>query len=126
MNLKFRIWHRPEKKMYYAGYQKLFSVVLCKDDHGTNQGKGLPVKDASYEDCDFLQATGILDNKGVEIYEGDRLRIFSGGRTYEGIVESVPDMYKSRGLHPLQELLERLGLTANADLTFEVLGNRYE
>ncbi len=125
MNLKFRVWCISEQKMYYAGYQKLFSVLLCEDDHGTNQGRGVPVKDASYEDCEFMQATGVLDQRGVEIYEGDRVRILVQGRIYEDTLRSVPDMYKSRGLHPLHELLERLGLTEEAEMTFEILGNRY-
>ena len=49
MNFKFRVWYLPEKKMYYAGYQKMFSVLLSDDDRGTNQGRGLPVKDVSYD-----------------------------------------------------------------------------
>ena len=126
MNLKFRIWYLPEQKMYYAGYQKIFSVLLCDDDHGANQGRGIPVKDVSYDDCEFLQATDILDHRGQEIYEGDRVRILAKGRAYEGIVETVPDMYRSRGLHPLQELFEQLGVPLDAEMTFEILGNRYE
>ncbi len=112
--------------MYYAGYQKLFSVLLCDDDHGTNQGRGLPVKNVSYDDCEFLQATDIFDCHGREIYEGDRILISTHGRTCEGVFESVPDMYKSRGLHPLQELFDRLALPADASMTFQILGNKYE
>ncbi len=126
MDFKFRVWHQPEKKLYYAGYQKLSHVLLCDDDRGANQGRGIPVKDARYDDCEFLQGTGVFDRHEREIYEGDRVRIFLKDRTLEGTVENVPDMYKSRGLHPMQELLDRLAIPADAEMTFEVLGNRYE
>ncbi len=126
MDFKFRVWHRPEKKLYYAGYQKLFSVVLCDDDHGTNEGRGTPVKDAHYEDCDFLQGTGILDESGREIFEGDRVQVKVMGQEYQGIVDNIPDMYKSRGLHPMQELLDQCSLKAEEDLVFKIIGNRYE
>lgn len=125
MEFKFRVWHRPEQKLYYAGYQKLFSVLLCEDDRGTNEGRGTPVKTAHYDDCDFLQGTGILDIQGREIYEGDRVKIFYKDRTFEGTVDNIPDMYKSRGLHPIQELLDRFGVAADDDLRFEVTGNIY-
>jgi len=126
MDFKFRVWHRPEKKLYYAGYQKLFSVVLCDDDHGTNECRGTPVKDAHYDDCDFLQGTGILDEAGREIFEGDYVKVKVKGQEYRGIVDNIPDMYKSRGLHPMQELLDQRGIKPEDDVTFEIVGNRYE
>lgn len=126
MDFKFRVWHRPEKKLYYAGYQKLFSVVLCDDDHGANDGRGIPVKDAHYDDCDFLQGTGVLDVTGREIFEGDYVKVKTREQEAVGIVDNIPDMYKSRGLHPMQELLDQLGIKPEDDVTFEIVGNRYE
>jgi len=126
MDFKFRVWHRPEKKLYYAGYQKLFSVVLCDDDHGTNEGRGTPVKDAHYDDCDFLQGTGILDEAGCEIFEGDHVKVKVKGQEYQGTVDNIPDMYKSRGLHPMQELLDQWGIKPEDDVAFKIVGNRYE
>jgi len=126
MEFKFRVWYRPEKKLYYAGYQKLFSVTLCEDDHGSNEGRGLPVKDVHYDDCEFLQGTGILAVDGREIFEGDHVKIKSAGQEYRGTVDNIPDMYKSRGLHPMQELLDQFGLQAEDELSFEITGNRYQ
>ena len=73
--IEFRVWHRKEQKMYYPGYQKITHVLLCETDHGVNHGKGNPAKHASYEDCEFMQSSGLKDKRGIEIFEGDRVRI---------------------------------------------------
>ena len=125
--IAFRVWHRKEKKMYYRGYQKFTHVLLCKDDGGANQKKGMPAKRASYEDCEFMQSTGLQDMNGLEIFEGDRVRVRWQNKTAEGILEAVPDMYKSRGLHPLHELLWQGGISDEAEgIEMEVTGNKYE
>lgn len=125
--IKFRVWHKKEKKMYARGYQKWFHVLLCEDDGGTAGGRGIPVKRESYDPCEFLEGTGIEDIHGREVYEGDIVRVSSGTLTFTGIVGEVPDMFRSRGLHPLHGLLSRHGLGDKIeDLRVEVLGNRFE
>ena len=125
--IKFRVWYKKESKMYYRGYQKLSFVLLCDDDRGANEGKGRPVKRASYEDCEFLEGTDVLDKNGVEIFEGDMLTLRTGQGSYQGVLESVPDMFKSRRLHPLHDLLQALGIPDDEkDLELEIIGNRYE
>ncbi len=123
----FRVWHYGEKKMYFRGYQKVFHVLLCDDDRGVNQGKGKPVKRASYDECEFMEGTGILDVKEKEIFEGDIIKGRVGKKTFEGPVEGVPDMFKSRGLHPLHYLFEKFDIPDQVkDLEVEILGNIYE
>lgn len=124
--IKFRVWHRKEQKLYYRGYQKLLHVLLCEDDRGKNEGKGIPVKRASYEDCEFLETTSLEDKNGIEIFEGDRIRVKTKRKIFEGVVSPVPDMFRSRKIHPLAALLESKGISEDEIIELEVIGNRYE
>lgn len=126
-DLKFKVWHLKEKKMYYRGYQKFLHGLLCEDDQGKNEGKGHPVKRASYGDCIFLETTTFFDKKGREVFEGDIVRIRHDGREFIDVVDSVPDMFGTKNIHPLQSVLERHGIKGNPErLDAEIIGNQYE
>ena len=126
-DLKFRVWHKKENKMYYRGYQKFLHVLLCEDDHGTNDGKGKPVKRASYEDCEFLESTSFMDKNQKEIYEGDVVRVRYQDKAFEEVVGYVPDMFGSKKIHPLKSILAKHGIRGNPEnLDVEVIGNKYE
>lgn len=113
--------------MYFRGYQKWFHVLLCGDDNGRENGRGIPVKRESFEACELLESTGLEDVHGREIFEGDLVRVNCGGRTFSGAVDAVPDMYRSRGLHPLHNLLEKHGISDREEnILVEVIGNRFE
>lgn len=125
--ITFRAWDKKEKKMFYRAYQKLFHVLLCEDDGGKSGGHGTPVKRASYDDCILMQNTTVFDKRGIEIYESDIVRIKTPEKTFEGPVESVPDMFKSRRLHPLLSVLEPNGISdSNQIQEIEIIGNIYE
>lgn len=125
--LRFKVWVIPEKKMYYRGYQKLLYVLLCEDDHGVNDGKGKPVKRASYDDCQMLEGSSVFDKNRKEIYEGDIVRVSYQGHFFIDTVDAIADMFGSKNIHPLQSMLLRNGIKGNPEnLDLEVLGNYYE
>ena len=126
-DIRFRVWHLKEKKMYYRGYQKFLHVLLCEDDHGENEGGGKPARRAFYGDCVFLESTGLHDKRQKEIFEGDIVRVTYKGRVFEGVVDEVPDTFGAAKLHPLNSLLKKNGIAGYPEhLELEVLGNEYE
>lgn len=121
--LKFRVWHKKENKMYWRGYQKLTHVLLCEDDGGN----GKPVKRASYEDCELLEGTTFFDKHRKEVYEGDIVHILYKGKDIKGVVNYIPDMFGSKALHPLESVLLPNGIKGNpSDIEAQIIGNRYE
>ncbi len=126
-DLKFRVWHKVEKKMYFRGYQKMLHVLLCEDDGGTNDWRGRPVKRASYEDCELLESTTYIDREHNEVYEGDIIRVKFKDKEFEDVVTYIPDMFGSKRLHPLKSVLEKHGIPGYPEnLDVVIMGNRYE
>ena len=125
--VRFRAWHVKEKKMYYRGYQKLFSVLLCEKDPQNDDGKGRPVKRAWYGDCFLLESTGLEDKNRREIFESDVVRVRRNDKSFTGLVGPVPDTFGAGKIHPLRDLLQKHGITGYPEnLEIEVLGNEFE
>ena len=126
-DIRFRVWHLKDRKMYYRGYQKFFHVLLCDDDRGENESRGRPVKRAFYGDCVFLESTGLRDKSGGEVFEGDIVRVLYKERSFTGAVGPVPDTFGAGKKHPLTDLLKANGISGNPEnLEMEILGNEYE
>lgn len=126
--IRFRAWHIPDRTMYFRAYQKITFILLCTPKGSASEGDaGVPAYRARFEDCILMECTGLKDIHGRDIYESDIIEILTNGKPYQGTVGTIPDMFRSRGLHPLQDLLDRLGIASETnDFRFNILGNIYE
>lgn len=125
--VRFRAWHAKEKKMYYRGYQKFFSVLLCDRDPAHDDGHGKPVKRAWYGDCFLLESTGLEDRNRREVFEGDIVRVRYREADFTGVVGGVPDTFGAGKVHPLRDLLKLHGISGYPEnLDIEVVGNEFE
>ena len=125
--VRFRAWHVKEKKMYYRGYQKLFSVLLCERDPEKDDGRGKPVRRAWYGDCFLLESTGLEDKNRREVFESDIVRVRYRDQSFTGLVGAVPDTFGAGKVHPLRDLLQKHGIQGYPEnLDIEVLGNEFE
>ena len=125
--VRFRAWHVKEKKMYYRGYQRFLTVLLCDRDPLHDDGHGKPVKRAWYGDCFLLEGTGLEDKHRREIFEGDVVRVTHRGSSFVGTVGPVPDTFGAGKIHPLRDLLQKHGITGYPEnLDIEVIGNEFE
>jgi uncharacterized phage protein (TIGR01671 family) len=66
--LKFRSWIKAENKMFY-------DFTMLENNRMSDNGKTI-----------LMQFTGLNDNKGNSIYEGDIVR-FYGGSSHYGVYE---------------------------------------
>jgi uncharacterized phage protein (TIGR01671 family) len=83
--LKFRIWNKTDKHLTQP---HAISQELIENDNLV-----------------IMQFTGLLDKRGVEIYEGDVVRATTRGATFttkQGIIEWV-DYLKALGVHIFDE-----------------------
>lgn len=111
--IKFRAWNKKDKKMFSWGQiQHKFDSVWWSD---VNNGRFV-----------LMQYTGVKDQNGKEIYEGDIVHVTDffhcDDKVYKGVVKSAGGYYQIEG----QGIRNSpLGWIISSD-DIEVIGNIFE
>ena len=114
--IKFRVYHKNERKMYY-------SVYLCPVDMVVDENDKMIWYIGI--DCDVSQYTWLKDNNWKEIYEGDVIRYTSFGlKEYENTIVEVPELTAYHWFDELSQMLDKEQYPTQCDI--EVIGNIFE
>ena len=114
--IKFRVWDKESKEM-------LSDVSLWNDDFTSYLNEHI---EYLQDKCELMQYTGLKDKNGIEIYEGDivKIGIDFGYGTQPLVGEVLFDKCSFVYRHKSQGDLSLFGIDSND--WCEVIGNIYE
>ncbi|MEQ9810323.1 YopX family protein [Streptococcus jiangjianxini] len=117
----FRAWDNHFKVMYEVkSIVYTLGSMLC-----VNRNALYPERTLYFEDAPLMQSTGILDNNGVEIFEGDIIKATYKSDYYDFDREYIGEIKYIGSSWMVVSNSELMWLITDFD-TNEVIGNIYE